>query len=190
MSTDDEWAGILWEGEEILWQGQPDGGIYIHPSRWAAFGIGACFSAIGVVLFVIAISGAEPVIFLFAVLWTGISGYLAFSQSYWPAHKRRHTFYTLTNRRAILGIALPRRRRTLKTYEITAESDYDYVPGPLGSIIFDYVDEGVTVNDVPQKFAAGFMRFADADRVWPMIQRLQQDMRDARADDSNGTTNA
>lgn len=195
MSAEDPWDGILREGERILWQGQPDDGIYIHPSRRATYTVGLLFVGIGLFFMLpLAVSQLILPLMLFLVVWLGVSFYFVLSQSYWPAYKRRHTFYTLTDQRAILGIALPRRRPTLKTYEIDPDRLYDYIPGALGSIVFDYEDEGVTVNDVPQKFAAGFMRFADADTVWPMIQELQQEMRTAKrgqpADPSNEPAHA
>lgn len=173
----DDWHGILRDDEAILWQGKPDDGFYIHPSRRKTFVVGAFFTAIGLTLLVLGLIVAEIPMILFALFFLAISLTLTLGQSLWPTYKRRHTFYSLTNQRAILGIALPRRKRTLKFFDIQPEATYEFIPGPIGSIVFDHEDQGVKVNNVPQLFAVGFMRFAEAPEVWQMVQDLQRDMR-------------
>lgn len=188
MSADDEWKGILREGERILWQGQPDGGFFIHRSRFFALFVSILFILISVVFLIAAFGLEEPrkLGFMFIVIFAGFSLYQLLRIALWPTYKRRHTFYTLTNRRAILGIAIPGCWRTLKYFEITAHEEYKYNPGKFGSIVFAYEGDA-EAEDEPGAYAAGFMRFAEADKVWPMIQQLQQEMRDARAQTSDNT---
>ncbi|HHC30075.1 MAG TPA: hypothetical protein ENK80_05890, partial [Rhodobacterales bacterium] len=176
MSTS-EWDGILREGEKVLWQGKPDPGFYVDPSRRNAFGMGVLFAIIGFAMLLAAGANGEPGGVLFSLAFTGFGLYHALSQSWWQTRKRRHTFYSLTNQRAILGIALPGHERTLKTFEITPDGDFELRDGNPGSIIFAFEDEGLKINERTQYFAAGFLRIDEARKVWEMIHALQNERR-------------
>ena len=179
MTPQEQWSEILNDGEKVLWQGQPDGGIYIHPSRRKSFRVSLLFCAVTAVIFLPFLSGADWIFWIFALFFGTLSLLFLLNETYFPARTRRYTFYTLTNRRAILGTAKPRAKPTLKFFDISASETYEHIPGKLGSIVFDHEFQGTIINDVKQFYAVGFMRFADSERVWQMVQDIQQQQREA-----------
>ena len=177
LSPEEQWAGILRPGEEILWQGQPDPGIYVDRSRRKSFRFSVLFAVVTAIIFIPAMSSGEPVVFLFALGFGGLSAILVATDTYFPAWRRRYTFYTLTNQRAILGTHMPEREPELKFFEIDPGKDYAFEPGPLGSIIFDHEHQGTKINDRKQYYTAGFLSFDQAEEVWSLVQQLQHKLR-------------
>lgn len=176
----DEWAGILRDGEIILWQGRPDPGLYIHPSRRRTFTTGLLFTAFGLIFAFIGAAAAGLFFMLFSLLFVLAGLAIVAHGGPWPTYLRRHSYYTLTNQRAIIGIAVPWMERRLKTFDLDPKKAYELLPGTPGSIIFDYEDQGVEVNDEKQLYAVGFMRFAEAEKVWALIEDVRQANRAAR----------
>lgn len=168
-----EWEGILREGEEILWQGKPDPGFYLHPSRMTSAGTSVLFLGVSAFMAVSALAQGEPLFFLFLLLFGGFSSFFFYDSVIRPNRERRYSFYTLTNQRAIVGLALPRRTPELKKFDLFAGKAFEYIPGRLGSIVFDRVYTGTKVNKIKQYYAVGFIRFVGSDEVWQMIQELK-----------------
>ncbi|MCB1336674.1 MAG: hypothetical protein KDK10_04160 [Maritimibacter sp.] len=183
-----EWEGILREGETVLWQGQPDPAFHLDPSRRLAIGAGVFISVVGLAMFAVTLRDGDTSDISFAAFFLGLGLLFTLKQSWWPNFKRRHSFYTLTNQRAILGIALPGLVRRLKVFEIEPDGDYELRAGTPGSVIFAFEDEGVKLNDVKQYFAAGFLRISEAEKVWAMVQELQNDMRNSTGGRPGGVT--
>lgn len=175
-----EWDGILRDGEKILWQGRPDPGFYVHPSRRKTFVFGVIFSALGGIAVLAALVIGEGLAALFGLAFAAFGLLFAAQGGLWPTYQRKHSYYTLTSQRAIIGIALPNRQPELKTFEIEPGDRYELMPGNPGSIVFDHEATGVEINDVPQYFAVGFMRFAEAEHVWRLLQEQQARMRGER----------
>lgn len=180
MTPDEQWADILEDGEEILWQGQPDPGWHVDPTRKKSFRFSILFSVISALIFVPFFFSGEWPVYIFGAFFGGISLLLLASDTYFPARTRRYTFYTLTNKRAILGIAKPNKEPTLKFYELTGTGKYTHLPGKIGSIVFDRQYQGTRINDRKQYYAVGFMHFAESEKVWDMVQDLQKEMRSGR----------
>lgn len=180
MSGTEAWGNILREGEEVLWQGKPDGGFYLHRSRVVTSATGAIMLVAGLIVFGVVLKNTPATFMIvFAVFWLGGVVWMLAKSVIWPNLKRRGSFYTLTDQRAIIGANLPMVGRSLDFYEIEASGQYEFVPGRLGSIIFDHV-EGDRVNNKQQHYAVGFMRFGEAEKVWAMVQELQAKMRAAQ----------
>lgn len=179
MSADD-WDGILREGEDILWQGQPDGGVYIDPSRVPTVIIALLMTvAGGAIVAATAGQGGDEGVIAVLMCIAGIG--LLIGQIWGPTRKRRHTFYTLTTERAILGVALPGQPRAIESFEIDPNKTYTRQPGAFGSIVFDHRKSMLKVNRKPQYHAVGFMRFDEADKVLRMVEDVQANMREEAA---------
>lgn len=130
------WDGILGEGEEIVWQGAPVQGLYWQLGRRETLGAIAA-TAGGITLFAFTLGGSNDslgnlaLVFLaWGVIWTIIHH----ARSFW---NRRHTFYTLTNRRGFIatwhyGV------QTLRAYPITTMRPLRLVDTRPGHVYFDH----------------------------------------------------
>ncbi len=191
MSASD-WDGILRHNETVLWQGKPDDGVFLESSRRLTFFTGAAMFVIGLLMAIAVLvmssgqkNGPDWVFALFFFVFLLFSGGLALGQLYWPAYKRRHTFYTLTSQRGILGVDLPYGSRCLQTYDISADQAYEYrpaAPGAPGSIVFEYRYSGVRVNKIPQTFAVGMMYVPDVETAWNTLQEVQRNLTEKRTE--------
>jgi hypothetical protein len=169
-----EWDGILREGEVILWQGKPDPGFYLHPSRKRAARVSVIIFAVALLMTLGIAAEGETLIVLFLSVFVAVGGFFVYDSVFRPIRERRHSFYTLTNTRAIIGLALPGRERSLKSFELFAEREFEYIPGRLGSIVFDREYTGTKINEKKQYYAVGFMRFEGAEEVWQKVQDLRK----------------
>ena len=189
MSASD-WDGILRNTETVLWQGKPDDGVFLEASRRLTFFTTAAMFVIGLFMAIAVLvmssgqkNGPDWVFALFFFVFLLFSGGLALGQLYWPAYKRRHTFYTLTSQRAILGVDLPFGSRRLQTYDINADQAYEYrptAPGAPGSIVFEYRYSGIRVNKIPQTFAVGMMYVHDVETAWNKLREVQRNLTQKR----------
>ena len=160
------WQGILDEGERILWQGQPDSRL--RPD----FGsLKQSLPALYMVLFSLfwmfqtaRMGGIFPLfglLFLFSGLWRLLKPTL------WPSFLRSRTWYTLTDRRAIVATDVPLKGRSLTSYPIGRDTPVEYLPGDPPSVIFGHP----AVGDGQR---GAFRNVADADRVLALIRGIQR----------------
>lgn len=166
IATPPGWQGILDEGEQILWQGQPERGIrfetfdlrHIIPAVFiTCFGLFWMSQAVQFSLFFAAFG-------LFVVgsgLWQTLGPVLR------PAFIRARSFYTLTDRRAIIATDLPFQGRRLASYPIDRATPLEYVASDPPSILF-----GPPTGN--KRTRAGFSHIADADRVMAMMRQIQR----------------
>ena len=139
------WDGILEDGETILWQGRPGGGVIWSDliSFESAFGL--FFGGFAVFWTAAALSqgmgsgNGGPgaligLIFpLFGLPFVAVGLYLVIGRLFWDAYLRGRSWYTLTNRAAYIATAALDRRK-LKRYgydEMTAPSLDDDAPGSV-----------------------------------------------------------
>jgi hypothetical protein len=169
----DSWDGILYPGETVLWQGQPD--PRLDWSGWrpseAIFGtLIAIFAGFWMALAAGAHGGpfmgiAFP---LLALPFLGIGIYRAGGRVLWDAHVRRHTWYTLTNQRAFIATDLFR-RRDLAAYPMTPKTVLDRE----GSHIWFATDFHRTRNGSRRR-RIGFTHLPEPDRVFALMARVQR----------------
>jgi len=93
----------------------------------------------------------------------------------WDAFKRRRTWYTLTDRRALIASDLPLQGRRLKSYAITAETTVELRPGTTPSIYFAKAQRRSRNGTGSEHI--GFERIAEGDRVYRLIRDVQQGAR-------------
>ncbi|WP_417601145.1 hypothetical protein [Pararhodobacter oceanensis] len=146
MSTTPQgWDGILNEGEEILWQGQPDHRVVwtdlISPQTF--MGLFFCgFSAfwltgVWAILGSMNQAGAIGLMFLLfpfvGIIFFGTGLYMLGGRLFWDVYLRQNTWYTLTTEAAYIATA-PLGKRRLKRYtypEMTRLNFEDDAPGTI-----------------------------------------------------------
>ncbi|MBY6155197.1 aspartate carbamoyltransferase catalytic subunit [Vannielia litorea] len=120
------WERLLDDDEEILWQGRPNGGVVVR-SKDAFESLFGLFFA-GFAVFWISMASSmrppsnAPFIFqifpLFGLPFLAIGLYMVFGKYFWRAYVRRHTNYTLTNKRGFIATEVFGNRK-LKSYPLT-----------------------------------------------------------------------
>ncbi|MBS8228384.1 aspartate carbamoyltransferase catalytic subunit [Vannielia litorea] len=120
------WGGLLDEDEEILWQGRPSAAVVVRASDLPESLFGLFFA--GFAIFWISMASSmspgrnAPGIFhffpLFGLPFLAIGLYMVFGKFFWRAYQRRHTNYTLTNKRGFIATEVMGQRK-LKSYALT-----------------------------------------------------------------------
>lgn len=165
------WDGILDPGEEIVWQGRPDARVAIRAGNIAGFVFGLAFAGFALFWMVMA-SQAGGFFWAFGLIHFSVGLGLAFGAVFWGAWVRRHTWYTLTDRRAFIATDLPMRGRTLKSYPIAAETPLDFAPGPPDSVFFGA--EFRTTKNGTSRRQIGFERISDGAEVYRLLRNMQR----------------
>lgn len=163
------WEGILEPGERILWQGRPDPSFRLEPSHVVVAVAGAGFLCFVLWLFLpaaLAGRGAWSLVLLPSVLILGIvaAGPLA------TMLRRRGTWYTLTDRRAIVATRLPVLGRDLQSYRIRANSPIRWDGGEPGTVWF--AERIERTGDESREVPVGFERIAGATEVHALLKRI------------------
>lgn len=169
----DSWSGILFPGERVLWQGQPD-----PRPDWSGWRLqdtlfGLAFA--GFALFWMAAAAgatggpfmglAFPLLGLpFLVLGLHRAG----GRILWDAWHRRHTWYTLTSQRAFIATDLFG-RRDLQAYPMTPKTVLDRD----GRNIWFAIDFVRTPRGSRRR-KIGFSHLLDADRVFSLMAQVQR----------------
>ena len=169
-----EWDGILHPGERILWQGRPDGKVAFSAAGLVVSVFGLVFVAVAAGWTMVALSipgGAGVLMALFGLPFAGIGLYLTVGHWFVSARLRRRTFYTLTDRRALVG-RTSRTGRTLDSHPIGPETELELIEGPPDTIWFarEVVrhDEGESIQLI------GFERIADGRQVLALMRQVQR----------------
>lgn len=166
-----DWKHHLQSGEEILWQGRPDGAFVIEATnlKSAVFNI----FLIGFAVFWMAgaaESGGTFWMFGLLIFFIGLAR-LA-NSPLGGTFRRRQTWHTLTNRRAFIATNFPLKGRGLKSDPITPDLPIDYVDGTRPTIYF--ASETKHSKDLTYERSIGFERIEDAPRVLEHIRKIQQ----------------
>ena len=169
-TTPARWEDILDPGEVILWQGRPDGLFHLDATSIIMGLFGAAFA--GFALFWMVMASA-------AGGWFWMFGLIHFSvgiaiMAYGPIGRpfmRRHTWYTLTNRRALIATDLPVLGKRLHSYVITSDTPISMIETDLATINFATkqvrTKRGIRTDDI------GFERIADGRKVMSLMRKVQ-----------------
>lgn len=170
MSAPAGWEGILDEGETIVWQGRPDASIVMVPSRIGGFFFGLVFSGFALFWMVMA-AQAGGVFWMFGLIhfFTGLG--ISLGAVFWSAWRRRHTWYTLSDRRAFIATDIPFKGRKLKSYPVTGDMVIDYKAGNFATLHF--AQEMRRVNKSRKMVSVGFERIPDGDKVYRLMRDIQ-----------------
>lgn len=165
------WEGILDEGEKILWQGRPDGRLSLHPHNWPAFIFGLFFAGFALLWMILA-AAAGGVMWMFGLIHFSVGIGVGLGPNIWSAWRRRHAWYTLTNRRAFIATDTPLAGRRLATYPITADTRLalsDKAPATLS-----FASRTRRGKNGSYEVPIGFERIYDAPEVYALMRNIQR----------------
>jgi hypothetical protein len=198
----DGWEGILETGEDILWQGAPEGGVDFT-GVWSVQTLFALFfTAFSLFWITMAytITGQmndgvgrviNTVFPLFGLPFLLVGLHLLVGRFWADARRRRNSYYTLTNRAAYIGVQTGG-KRSLDRYAIGPDTRLTLEDGDLGSIWF-----ASRVNVRPRHAPSmhrsrsriggatqttesiGFERLCNAREIYAMMRKVQTDLANA-----------
>ena len=137
----------------------------------AGFAFGLFFAGFALFWMIMA-SQAGGFFWMFGLLHFFVGLGVAFGAVFWSAWKRRHTWYTLTDKRAFIASDVPFKGRSLKSYPITPTTVLDYDGGDPASIMFDH--EMRRGKNGQYRVDVGFERIADGSAVYRMMRGIQE----------------
>lgn len=165
------WEGILDPGERILWQGRPVPGIVWRPQQLVALLFGLAFAGFALFWMLMAAS-AGGFFWMFGLIHFSVGLTVSFGPFFWPAYMRRHTWYTLTDRRAFIATDMPLLGRRLKSFPIERDTVLSYDAGTPATIHFAQVvrrtKNGTSRTDI------GFVRVPDGPEVYALMRQIQR----------------
>jgi hypothetical protein len=132
MSGDDPWAGLLNEGEEILWQGRPSGALRLEwrspmdalmPLAFVAFSV----------FWMVTAATEGGLAWMFGLIFFGVGVHKLIGEHLWKAYVRRNTHYTLTTQSIFIATAV-RGKRKLERHPISPDTEIDFEEGHLSNI--------------------------------------------------------
>lgn len=171
MSVPAGWEGILDEGEKILWQGRPGQDFHIPAGSIFIALFGLVFTGFAV-FWMSMMAGMAGPFWMFGLIHfsagLAVSGSAVFGNTW----KRRHSWYTLTDRRAFVATDLPFKGRNLKSYPIGPTTTIDYQAGPPATVHFA---EELRSGSKGRTYKArvGFERLDDGAEVMRQIRKAQ-----------------
>lgn len=169
MSTG--WEGILDEGEKILWQGRPDSGFYLEPWTLIPAAFGLFFS--GFALFwMIGAASAGGGFWAFGLIHFGFGLFIIANSLFGPVIRRRHTWYTLTNRRAFIATDLPWQGKRLKSYPIDKTTQFEHLPGNGLETTYFATEERRGSKGRSYTVKIGFERVEDGEVAWKLLREV------------------
>ena len=169
--TPEGWKGILDQGEEIIWQGRPDGKIVFRIGNIATFIFGLFFAGFALVWMILA-STAGGFFWMFGLLHFSVGIGISSGALFWNAYKRRHSWYTLTNKRAFIASDIPLKGRKLKSYPIRPDTMLEIDNSQPATIHF--ANEVQRGNNGTRMARIGFERIADGREVYAKIRDIQR----------------
>ena len=167
----DPWAGILDEGETILWQGRPDGAVRLSVTNIAAALFGLAFAGFALFWMIMA-AQAGGFFWMFGLLHFSVGVGLAAGPIFWDAYRRRHSWYTLTDRRAFIATDIPLRGKRLESFPINRTTELSLVDDTLSSV---YFAAGLRrgANGKKRHAKIGFERIEAGREVFRMMRDIQ-----------------
>lgn len=172
-TTGESWDGILMPGETILWQGRPDDTLQFGVKQIGAALFGCAFAGFAAVWMALAAT-AGGYFWTFGLIHFSVGVAMIFGAFLYAPWRRRHTWYTLTNRRAFIATDMPLAGRKLKSWPIDSDSPLSLTPGDPATVTFaqEFRQSKNGTSVVP----IGFERIPDGGDVY----RLITDIRDQR----------
>lgn len=170
MNDKTGWEGILDEGEQILWQGRPDAAVVWKIGHAMTFVFGLFFAGFALFWMVMA-SQAGGGFWMFGLIHFGAGIAIAVGPPFYASWRRKHTWYTLTDRRAFIATDKPFAGRKLKSFPITEKTALEYESGQPASIYFAH--EYRSGKNGSRRVPVGFERIEGGAEVYGMFREIQ-----------------
>lgn len=174
MSDRDPWAGLLDAGEAILWQGRPDSSVSLQTMNLFSAIFGAFFAGFALFWMAVAMQGGGS-FWMFGLIHFAVGVGVFLSGVFWDAFRRRHSWYTLTDRRAFIATNLPLQGRTLKSYPIRHDTVLELIDGTPASIHF--ASRTKRTKNGTREIPVGFERIEEGRKVYTMMRDIQRQAR-------------
>jgi hypothetical protein len=165
------WDAILDTDEKILWQGRPDPAFHIDFGKALEMVFGLFFWGFSIFWISMAAAMAGPFA-LFGLPFFGIGFYMVIGQHFWKTYLRRHTWYTLTNKRAFIATDLPVKGKSLKSWPVSANTPVDLTRGPPDTITF--ARETRRGNNSNYTVDIGFERIHNGADVYRLMRNIKK----------------
>ena len=172
MSIPSGWEGILDSDEEIQWQGRPDGAVVWKASYLFTGLFGLAFAGFALFWMIMAAQSGGG-FWMFGLIHFFVGLGIGATPPFWNAYRRRKSWYTLTNRRAIIATDLPLQGRKLKSYPITKDTMLELNSGTPASIIF--ATERRRSKNGTYNVKIGFERIKDGQQVYTILRDIQKE---------------
>lgn len=172
MNTLSGWEGILDTDEAIRWQARPDGAVTWQTVTISKVLFGLVFSGFALFWMIMA-SQAGGMFWMFGLIHFCVGIGIGIAPLYWNAYRRRNSWYTLTNKRALIATDMPLQGRKIKSYPITKQTPLELEMLDLGSIYFATKMRHSKNRSYEVKI--GFERITDAGHVFSLMRDIQKE---------------
>lgn len=173
----DGWEGILDQDETILWQGRPDGAFYFDIGNIFALVFGIFFAGFALFWMLMA-AQAGGFFWMFGLLHFFVGLGVAIGPTFYSTFRRRHTWYTLTNRRAFIATDMPIKGKSLDSYPITRSTSMSLQEGPPDTIWFASTTK--RTKNGTKTIKIGFEHIDQGRDVLRMMRDVQEDTANER----------
>jgi hypothetical protein len=166
----DPWEGILEEGETILWQGRPDPAFALTREDIVPMVFGLVFSGFALIWMAIAMTGGS-FFWMFGLIHFSAGLCMTIYSLLRDTVARRYSYYTLTSRRAIIGLSYPWRAPSLRKFRLThtRKISTDHVH----TVTFG--PPGRSKRHPLPTCAPQFTRIDEAENVYHLMQQIQKE---------------
>ncbi|MDP1669294.1 aspartate carbamoyltransferase catalytic subunit [Phaeovulum sp.] len=171
IATPPGWEGILDAGEAIVWQGRPDGRFRFGWRDLVTGLFGFIFAGFALVWMAIAAS-AGGFFWAFGLIHFSVGAAIAVGGPVWRTYRLRHTWYTLTTRRAFIATDTLTSGRSLAAYPIAADTVLTLEGEDPASVHFASVMRRINKRD--RLVPIGFEHIHDAGEVLEKLREIQK----------------
>ena len=170
MSGATGWRDILEPGEQIIWQGRPDAAVTLKLRNILTLLFGVIFAGFALVWMLLA-ARAGGWFWMFGLIHFAVGAGIIWSALFLGPWRRRHTWYTLSDRRAFVATDLPIRGKRLQSWPITPDASLELIEGPPDTVNFaTTLKRG---EHSTYQVAVGFERIPDGKEVYRMLRDVQ-----------------
>jgi hypothetical protein len=166
------WAGLLREGEDILWQGQPEPGFGLKPAHIFSTLFGLAFSGFALV-WMLEASQSGGYFWMFGLIHFTAGIGVMIGPIVGPAYMRRKTWYTLTNQRAFIADISAFGQKRLNFYPIKNDTPIEIISGNFTTI--NFASRTRRGKNRTYTVPVGFERLRDGATVNQLINDMQKD---------------
>ncbi len=172
MTVPAGWEGIFEKDEKILWQGRPDTAVHIGSRDIPRMAFGSVFAGFALFWMIGAAAAGGGNFWMFGLLHFSIGLLLAFGPIFWGPYRRRHTWYTLTNKHAYIATDLPVFGRKLKSYPVTRDMPLELEKSDFPTVYF--AEEWKQRKNGSYRHRIGFENIADGLTVYGLLRDIQR----------------